>query len=118
MANLKTTYMGIDLDNPIVVAACSISSMTDRIKAAEGAGAGALVIRSLFEEQIQFDALKMEDDLSVGGDSFSEALSHFPNMEHGKADEHLMWIEKARAEVKMPLIASLNAVSPDGWRDY
>ena len=118
MANLKTTYMGIDLDNPIVVAACSISSMTDRIKAAEGAGAGALVIRSLFEEQIQFDALRMEDDLSVGADSFSEALSHFPNMEHGKADEHLMWIEKARAEVKMPLIASLNAVSPDGWRDY
>jgi len=118
MANLKTTYMGIDLDTPIVVAACSISSMTDRIKAAEGAGAGALVIRSLFEEQIQFDALRMEDDLSVGGDSFSEALSHFPNMEHGKADEHLMWIEKARAEVKMPLIASLNAVSPDGWRDY
>ena len=118
MANLKTTYMGIDLDTPIVVAACSISSMTDRIKAAEGAGAGALVIRSLFEEQIQFDALRMEDDLSVGGDSFSEALSHFPNMEHGKADEHLMWIEKARAEVKMPLIASLNAVSPDGWMDY
>lgn len=118
MANLKTTYMGIELDNPIVVAACSISSMTDRIKAAESAGAGALVIRSLFEEQIQFDALRMEDDLSVGGDSFSEALSHFPTMEHGKADEHLMWIEKARAEVKMPLIASLNAVSPDGWRDY
>lgn len=118
MANLKTTYMGIDLDNPIVVAACSISSMTDRIKAAEGAGAGALVIRSLFEEQIQFDALRMEDDLSVGSESFAEALSYFPQLEHGKADEHLMWIEKARAEVKMPLIASLNAVSPDGWRDY
>ncbi len=118
MANLKTTYMGIDLDNPIVVAACSISSMTDRIKAAESAGAGALVIRSLFEEQIQFDALRMEDDLSVGSESFAEALSYFPQLEHGKADEHLMWIEKARAEVKMPLIASLNAVSPDGWRDY
>lgn len=118
MANLKTTYMGIELENPIVVAACSISSMTDRIKAAEQAGAGALVIRSLFEEQIQFDALKMEEALSIGADSFAEALSYFPKMEHGKADEHLMWIEKSRAQVSMPLIASLNAVSPDGWRDY
>jgi dihydroorotate dehydrogenase (fumarate) len=118
MANLKTTYMGIELENPIVVAACSISSMTDRIKAAEQAGAGALVIRSLFEEQIQFDALKMEEALSIGADSFAEALSYFPKIEHGKADEHLMWIEKSRAQVSMPLIASLNAVSPDGWRDY
>ncbi len=118
MANLKTTYMGIELATPIVVAACSISSMTDRIKAAEQAGAGALVIRSLFEEQIQFEALRMEDALSVGAESFAESLSHFPKLEHGKADEHLMWIEKSRAEVKMPLIASLNAVSSDGWRDY
>ncbi len=118
MTNLKTSYMGIDLDNPIIVAACTISSMNDRIKAAESAGAGAIVIRSLFEEQIQFDALRMEDNLSVGADSFAEALSYFPQMESGKADEHLMWIEKARAEVKMPLIASLNAVSPEGWRDY
>ena len=118
MPDLKTTYMGIPVSSPIIVAASSISSYIDRIKAAEQAGAGALVIRSLFEEQIQFDALQMEDQLSVGGDSFSEALSYFPDLTHGEADEHLMWIEKTRAEVELPLIASLNAVSSGSWVKY
>jgi dihydroorotate dehydrogenase (fumarate) len=115
MADIKTTYMGIPLETPLVVAACSISSMIDKIKMAEHAGAGALVIRSLFEEQILFDALKMEDALSVGADAFPEALTYFPDLKHGEAEEHLMWIEKTRREVKMPLIASLNAVSFGAW---
>jgi dihydroorotate dehydrogenase (fumarate) len=118
MTNLKISYMGIPLESPIVVAASSISSMIDRIKMAEQAGAGALVIRSLFEEQILFDALQMEEDLSVGADIFPEALSYLPNLEHGDAAEHLMWIEKTRAQVKMPLIASLNAVTPGAWSKY
>jgi dihydroorotate dehydrogenase (fumarate) len=92
--------------------------MIDKIKMAEQAGAGALVIRSLFEEQILFDALRMEDELSVGADVFPEALSYFPDMKHGEAEEHLMWIEKTRQEVKMPLIASLNAVSSGAWVKY
>ncbi len=118
MTDLKTSYMGISLKTPVVVAASSISSMIDRIKAAEGAGAGALVIRSLFEEQILFDALQMEEDLSVGGDIFPEALSYFPQLSHGDASEHLMWVEKTRAEVSIPLIASLNAITPGAWTRY
>ncbi len=118
MSSLKTTYMGIKLEAPIVVAASSISSLIDRVKLAEQAGAGLLVIRSLFEEQIQMEALRMEDQLSVGADSFPEALSHFPELEHGGAQEHLMWVEKTRADVDLPLIASLNAVSPGAWIDY
>jgi dihydroorotate dehydrogenase (fumarate) len=118
MSGLKTTYMGIELDAPIVVAASSISSLIDRVKLAEQAGAGLLVIRSLFEEQIQMEALRMEDQLAVGADSFPEALNYFPDMEHGGAQEHLMWVEKTRQEVKLPLIASLNAVSPGSWIDY
>ena len=118
MPELKTTYMGIELETPIIVAACSISSMTDRIVAAQEAGAGALVIRSLFEEQIQFEAFRLEDELAVGAESYPEALSYFPEIEHGQADEHLMWIEKSRKEVSMPLIASLNAVSAGGWTEY
>ncbi len=118
MPNLKTTYMGIELNSPIVVASSSISSFIDRIKLAEQAGAGLLVIRSLFEEQILMDALRLEEELSVGADIFPESLSYFPDLEHGKADEHLMWIEKARKEVKLPLIASLNAVSSGGWVKY
>jgi dihydroorotate dehydrogenase (fumarate) len=118
MTNFKTTYMGIPLETPIVVAASSISSYTDRIEMAEKAGAGALVIRSLFEEQIMMDALKLEDELSVGSEVFAEALSYFPGIKHGDADEHLMWVEKARKAVDMPLIASLNAVTPGAWIKY
>jgi len=56
--------------------------------------------------------------LAVGSESTSEALSYFPNLKHGEAAEHLMWVEKARKAVKMPLIASLNAVSPGAWTKY
>ncbi|MFN2148273.1 MAG: dihydroorotate dehydrogenase-like protein [Anaerolineales bacterium] len=118
MTSLKTTYMGIDLETPLVVAASSVSSFLDRIKQAEQAGAGLLVIRSLFEEQIQLEALRLEESLSVGAESFAEAMTYFPKVEHGGADEHLMWIEKTRAETDMPLIASLNAVSPGAWTKY
>ena len=118
MTNLKTTFMGIELDSPIVVAASSISSYTDRIEMAEKAGAGALVIRSLFEEQIMMEAQRLEEELAVGSESFPEALSYFPEIEHGGADEHLMWVERARKAVKMPLFASLNAVTPGAWTKY
>lgn len=118
MADTKTKYLGIDLETPILVAASSISSYIDRIKDAEKAGAGALVIRSLFEEQILFEAMRMEEELSTGSELFPEALSYFPEIQHGDANEHLMWIKKTRAEVKMPLIASLNAISPGSWTKY
>lgn len=118
MPDLKTTYMGMPVSSPIVVGASSVSGMLDKIKMAEQVGAGALVIRSLFEEQIQFDALRMEESLAVGSDSYAEALTYFPSMKHGEADEHLMWVEKARQAVSFPLIASLNAVSPGAWTRY
>jgi dihydroorotate dehydrogenase (fumarate) len=118
MSDLSTTYMGIPLKSPIVVAASSISSMIDRVEMAEKVGAGALVIRSLFEEQIQVEQQRFDDYLSVGGESFPEALSYFPAIEHGQADEHLMWVEKTRQAVKMPLIASLNAVSRGSWVEF
>jgi dihydroorotate dehydrogenase (fumarate) len=118
MPDLKTTYMGIPLRSPIVVGASSVSAMVDKIKMAEQAGAGALVIRSLFEEQIRFDALRMEESLSVGAESQPEARTYFPRIKHGEAKEHLMWVEKARKAVAFPLLASLNAVTPGAWTEY
>ena len=118
MADLATTYMGIGLASPIVVAACPVSNSVDRVRMAEQAGAGALVIRSLFEEQIQFDALRMEEKLAGGAESSAEAFSNFPSLRHGEAKEHLMWVEKTRAAVRMPLIASLNAASPGSWARF
>ena len=118
MPDLKMTYMGIPLRSPIVVGASSVSGMLDKIKMAEQAGAGALVIRSLFEEQIQFDALRMEESLAVGSESTAEARTYFPSIKHGDADEHLMWVEKARKAVSFPLLASLNAATPGAWTRY
>ena len=118
MTDLTTSYMGIPVASPLIVAACSISSLIDRVRLAEQAGAGALVIRSLFEEQIQLDALRLEENLRVGGESYAEAGSYFPEMQPGTGEEHLHWIEKTRAAVKMPLIASLNATSPGSWVHY
>lgn len=118
MVDISTTYMGIPLKTPVVVSASTISNMVDRVEMAERAGAGALVIRSLFEEQIQVDQQRFDDYLSVGSNAFAEALSFFPAIEHGQADEHLMWIEKTRKAVKMPLFASLNAVSLGSWVRY
>jgi dihydroorotate dehydrogenase (fumarate) len=118
MADLHTRYMGLALKTPFVVAASSISGHLDRIKLAEEAGAGALVIRSLFEEQIQMEAMRLDEALDIGIEGNPEAQSYFPNLKHGGADEHLMWVEKARQAVGMPLIASLNAVSPGGWTRY
>lgn len=118
MANLKTTYLGVELKSPIIVAASSISSYVDRVEMAENAGAGALVIRSLFEEQIALDQLHMEEALATGSDSFAEATSYFPNIEHGDSSEHLMWVEKTVQAVSMPVFASLNATSPGSWTKY
>src|SRR3972149_1522403 len=108
MTDLTTTYMGIPLTSPLVVAASSISGMIDRVRLAEQAGAGALVIRSLFEEQIQVDALKMEENLRVGAESYAEASSYFPDIHPGAAEEHLHWIEKTRAAVQ-------TAAARAGW---
>lgn len=118
MPDLKTTYMGIELKSPLVVAASSVSSYVDRVEMAQNAGAGALVIRSLFEEQIALDQLKMEETLSEGSHSYAEATSYFPSVDHGGSAEHLMWVEKTRKAVTMPVFASLNAVSPGAWTVY
>lgn len=118
MADLSTTYMGLNLKNPVVVAACPVSNMVDRIKRVEDAGAGALVIKSLFEEQIMLEAAKMEKEKGVGSESFGESISYFADIEHAGASEHLMWVEKSRKAVQMPLIGSLNAINRGNWATY
>jgi dihydroorotate dehydrogenase (fumarate) len=115
---LATTYMGIALNSPVIVGSCSLSKQIGNIKAAEEAGAGALVIKSLFEEQLQIEAMHMEEELQQYQEMIDEAMSFHPQMEHGGPSEHLMWLEKAREAVSIPLIASLNVVSPGEWANY
>jgi len=118
MIDLSTRWLGIPLQTPLLVAASPVSSRLDAVKRAEEAGAGALVVRSLFEEQLQLESARLEEDLATGADSFAEALSYFPEIRHGDAREHLLAIEKMRKAVRMPLIGSLNAISPGSWTQY
>jgi dihydroorotate dehydrogenase (fumarate) len=118
MPDLSASYMGIPLKNPVLVAACSLSGNIDNIKRLEESGAAGLVIKSLFEEQILHEMNEFDDMLSEGSQSFAESLSHFPSVEHAGAREHLMWTEKARRACSLPMMASLNAVTPGKWVDY
>jgi dihydroorotate dehydrogenase (fumarate) len=118
MGSLRTRYMGIDLANPIIAGASDLTSNVDSIKRIEEAGAGAIVLKSLFEEQIQLERMKLEEDLQRGSELYSEMASIFPKLQHAGSKEHLLWVKKSRDAVKIPVIASLNAVSRDTWLEY
>lgn len=118
MADISTSFMGIGLRSPVLVGACTISNHVDNIKRAEDAGAGGLVIYSLFQEQVELEAWEVEDELLISSDHFAESLTYFPQLKHAGAREHIMWVERARKAVQMPLFGSLNAVSPGTWIEY
>ncbi len=118
MADLRTSYMGIELKNPFIVGACSLSRQIDSIKEIEAAGAGGLVIKSLFEEQVQLENADLDEALSQYDDMYAEAVNLFPDVSHAGPKEHLYWVSEARKATDLPLIGSLNAVNEDVWVDY
>jgi dihydroorotate dehydrogenase (fumarate) len=118
--DLTTTYMGFKLKNPIVPSASPLSETIDNIRRMEDAGAAAITLYSLFEEQIEFEAAELSHFLDYGTDSFAEALSYFPEQDDYRLgpDDYLEHIRKAKDAVDIPVIASLNGVSDGGWIDY
>lgn len=118
MGKLKTNYMGIELENPIIVGASNMASNLDKLKKAEDAGAGAIVFKSLFEEQIQLETFQLEENLSEFNDINAEMITMHPNIEHAGPDEHLVNVRNAKESLSVPLIASLNAVNYDTWIKY
>ncbi len=118
MADLSTRFMGIELANPLIAGASDLTADVDTIKRIEQAGAGALVLKSLFEEQIQLERFKLEEDQHRGEAVYAEMASIFPKFEHAGPKEHLMWVKKSKAAVKIPVIASLNAVNAETWISY
>jgi len=117
---LNTNYLGLNLKSPIVPSASPLSESVDTIRAMEDYGAGAVVMYSLFEEQIEHESHELDHYLTAGTDSFAESLSFFPEMESYKTgpDEYLNKLSKAVEAVDIPVIASLNGASPGGWTDY
>ncbi len=120
MVDLTTTYMGLTLKNPIVPSASPLSADRDTIKRMEDAGAAAVVLHSLFEEQIDFEAEAMAYYLDQGTESFAEALSYFPAVHEYRRepDDYVEHIRRAKEAVGIPIIPSLNGITPGGWTRY
>ena len=118
--NLTTTYLGLELKSPLVPSASPLSEDIDNIKLMEDAGAGAVVMHSLFEEQLNLEKSALHHHLSYGTESFAEALTYFPNIANFRVgpEEYLDHIRKAKEKVDIPIIASLNGSSVGGWTKY
>ena len=120
MIRLHTNYMGLVLKNPVVVSPSPLCEDVDNIRKMEDAGAAAIVLHSLFEEQITLESSKLDRFLTLGTDSYSEALTYFPDMNDYNMgpDGYLEHLHRAKAAVDIPIIASLNGVSLGGWIEY
>ncbi len=120
MTDLSTTYLGLALNNPLVASASPLCEDVGRIRRMEDAGAAAVVLHSLFEEQINFESQHLDRHLSYGTESFAESLTYFPDLAgyHLGPDGYLDHIRRAKAAVAIPIIGSLNGVSTGGWIRY
>jgi dihydroorotate dehydrogenase (fumarate) len=118
MKSLKTTYMGIDINNPIIIGASNIVTDMDSLKKAEEFGAAAIVYKSLFEEQVQLESLQLQERLNEYNDIYAEMLTIHPNIDHAGPDEHLYNIRKVKESMSIPVIASLNAIGIETWVKY
>ena len=120
MTDLTTNYLGLSLRSPLVASASPLTGSPDMWQRIEAAGAGAIVLPSLFEEEIENEAFAVSFAAEHGADQFGEALSFLPELplpEVGPA-RHLGLVEKAREVLTIPVIASLNGTSPGGWVRY
>jgi dihydroorotate dehydrogenase (fumarate) len=118
--DLSTKYLGLELTNPLVVAACPLCANADTLQRLEEAGAAAAVLPSLFEEQIEHDEQEVNKLYEFQTESFAESLSLFPELQsyNTGTKEYLDLIESAKSKVAMPLIGSLNGASVGGWTRY
>ena len=120
MAELNTTYLGLHLKNPVVASASPLSKKLDSVKRLEDSGISAVVMYSLFEEQIVHESLELSYFLDRGTESFAESLTYFPDL--GKynlgADAYVELIQKIKSSVNIPIIGSLNGSTPGGWIEY
>ena len=118
--DLSTKYMGLKLKNPLVPSASPLSKSVDMVNRLEEAGASAVVVYSLFEEQITHEAGELDHYMSYGTESFAEALNYFPEAKEFNLgpDEYLRHLNNLKSAVDIPVIGSLNGVSAGGWLKY
>ena len=120
MLDLSTNYLGLKLQNPLVPSASPLSKSLDTMKRLEDHGAAAVVMYSLFEEQITNESNELDFFLNQGSESYAEALSYFPDLGHYNVgpEGYLEQVRQAKAALEIPVIASLNGISTGGWIRY
>lgn len=120
MVDLTTTYLGMKLKNPLVASPSPLSEKVENIKKLEQAGIAAVIMYSLFEEQIIHESLELDHFLNRGTETYAESLTYFPNI--GKytlaPDKYIQAVEKTKRAVNIPVLGSLNGVSTGGWIEY
>ncbi|HWB33097.1 MAG TPA: dihydroorotate dehydrogenase-like protein [Acidobacteriaceae bacterium] len=117
MIDLSTTYLGLTLRSPLVASSSPMTESVESLMRLEDAGAAAVVLPSIFEEQLALESLALDRDLSRGTESFAESLSYFPEQaDYKQGSEHyLELIHQAKKACTMPVVASLNGATPGGW---
>jgi len=120
MADLRTRYMGLELKNPIIVGASNLVTDTETLKNIERSGAGAVVYKSLFEEQVQLENLELHERLTEYDERNAEMVTLFPGniKDTSYPVQHLANLKRAKESVSIPVFASLNALSDDSWIEY
>jgi dihydroorotate dehydrogenase (fumarate) len=120
MIDFSTRYLGLKLSGPIVVSSTPLSESVDNIRRMEDAGAAAVVLTSLFEEQLALESRALDEDLSRGTDSFAESLGYLPEMDDYRMthEVYLEHLRRAKQAVDIPILASLNGATTGGWVRY
>jgi dihydroorotate dehydrogenase (fumarate) len=120
MSDLTTSYLGLKLKSPLVASASPLCESVANIRQMEDAGVGAVVLPSLFEEQLELEGRTVDEDLFRGSDSFPESPSFFPDLQTYNLgpEGYLKLLQEAKESVRIPVIASLNGVTPGGWAEY
>jgi dihydroorotate dehydrogenase (fumarate) len=120
MIDFSTKYLGMDLKGPVVVSSTPLSEPIDNVRRMEDCGAAAIVLHSLFEEQLALESRALDDDLSRGTESFPESLGYLPDLKDYRMthEAYLEHVQQCKKAVKIPILGSLNGATPGGWVRY
>ncbi|MBI9053886.1 MAG: dihydroorotate dehydrogenase-like protein [Bacteroidales bacterium] len=118
MADLSITYMGLKLKNPVIAGSSNLAMKIENVKAMEEAGVGAIVYKSLFEEQVNFESADFDESMAAYNDRHAESTRMYPEMQHAGPKEFLMQLKKIKEVATVPIIASINALYTETWVEY
>lgn len=118
MADLSINYMGLKLKNPLIAGSSNLTLNMNNVKAMEEAGIGAIVYKSLFEEQVNFESADFDESMRAYNDRHAEMSKMYPEMEHAGPKEFLLQLKRLKENTNVPVIASINAIYEQTWVEY